>query len=242
MKKKDGFLRGFNNILRLTNIGSLIIVCVVFNTIYMLYKVCTKGIKFEGILDMFDGMASGLTIMMFMMSFLIPAAIAMMYNLLVMFPIKSEHIPKSMMLIIDTIFVGCFIVEAPMFLLCGLYKALCIEFIGILVMYIATCLGDAAFTQPGMAVAKWEFKVRYIFIYLGMFSLLTISLIIRIAAFSIADNFSIGVILIAVGVILAAAVFTRILSAKRLYAKVRMTKIFKTSKKKINKPKEESYV
>lgn len=240
MKKKDGFLRGFNNILRLTNLGSAIIVCVVFNTIFMLYKVCTKGIEFEGMLDLFDGMASGFTVMMFMVSLIIPASIAMMYNLLVMFPIKSEHIPKSMMLIIDTIFIGCFIVEAPMFLLCGFYKEMCIEFIGILVMYSATCLGDAAFTQPGMAAAKWEFKVRYIFIYLGMFSLLIISLIIRIAAFSIADNFSVGVILIAVGVILAAAVFTRIFSAKRLYAKVRMTKVFRSSKSMKNK--EESYV
>ena len=241
MKKRDSFVKGFNDILYYTDLGSLIIICIAFNTIFELYKICTKGIEFEGTLAMFDALGSGLSVLLLMTIFIIPMTISMMHNLLIMSPVKSDHIPKSMMLIIDIIFIGSFITELPLFLLCGLYKELFMEFIGITLMYMIVCWGSVSFTQTGMNVIKWEFKIRYIFLWFGIVVFAIISVVLRYEiTFRKSDSFGFNGILITGAVFFAAAVIIRILCAKQLYAKLRMTKVIKAKGKK--NPKEESYV
>lgn len=243
MKKRDSFIKGFNDILYYTDLGSLIIICIALNAIFELYKICTKDMEIEGTLALFDAFGTGFSVFLLMTIFVIPMSISMMHNLLIMSPVKSDHIPKSMMLMIDIIFIGSFITELPQFLLGGLYKELFMEFIGLTLMYITVCFGSVSFTQPGMTVVKWDFKIRYIFLWIGIVVFGIFSCVVRfVLTFEKSGVFSFNVILITGGILFSATVIIRIFCAKRLYAKLRMTKVFKNTEKKERKPKEESYI
>lgn len=166
------------------------------------------------------------------------------YQLLCVVPLKSSTVPMQMSLLVDIVHALCAAANIMIMLLCGYYSMIPMRLVILLALYIIAHCSLSVIVSPGMRNVNFQEAnkgkgVLLYFMYLIPIVVIMVLQILMTPEFTAKDSVKLFT-MIALPVAAVIAVIARIVTARVIYNKVRVVKVYK--KKKAKKQKTESYV